>query len=77
MHRQQCLSQNPEVSQHFSTSGSIVPDSMGFSKGILVKSVDHTSSRYSHVLFYDIKHTSYTTLVIFFKLMFFNFVILE
>ncbi len=25
----------------------------------------HTSSRYFHVLFYDIKHTSYTTLVTF------------
>ncbi len=32
-------------------------------------SVVHTGSRYFHVLFYDIKHTSYTLLVIFFKLL--------
>ncbi len=29
----------------------------------------HKGSRYFHVLFYDTKHTSYTTLVIFFKLL--------
>ncbi len=44
---------------------------MGFLNGSLVKSpkirsVVHTSSRYFHVLISDIKHTSYTPLVIFF-----------
>ncbi len=44
---------------------------MGFLNGSLVKSpkirsVIHTSSKYFHVLFYNIKHTSYTPLVIFF-----------
>ncbi len=48
---------------------------MGFLNGSLIKShkirsVVHTGSRYFHVLFYDIKHTSYTPLVIFFKLYF-------
>ncbi len=42
---------------------------MGFWLNPLNKVRGHTSSRNVHVLFYDIKHTSYTTLVIFFKML--------
>ncbi len=60
------VDKNPEASYHFSTLGSIVSESMFFFGGgdfgqiPKIKSVIHTGSRYFHVLFYDIKHTSYT-----------------